>query len=392
MSEPASPAWARKDAFPVKPDSGPFGAIDGSTQSRSFESLADLKAYLKTGQGRLDWVWTPESERLVAPEEIPSLAPALKKRRLIFAAEDEDSARRSVVFTGLAVLYGGYSHFQGITPFGFPGIQFLVLTIFGFLYFTARPWREARKGRNFAKLLTGELIGDQVPEARFELWMENQRTPFSVLFLVFVVLVGGVQFATLELGIAEAGLVKARYFAGEKWRLFTAAFLHGNLIHFILNMSALWYLGRRVEILARWPHLAAAFFLSIIGAGWATVSWLPTQTSVGISGVVCGLLGFLLVFETLHRPLVPRPVRRRLAGILVSLIVIGTLGFKFIDNAAHFGGVITGVAYAFLVFPRSSSPHRPVILKRDYAIGGLGIFLIATSAIGAILAMLMYTS
>jgi hypothetical protein len=81
-----------------------------------------------------------------------------------------------------------------------------------------------------------------------------------------------------------------------------------------------------------------------------------------------------------------------LAGILVSLIVIGTLGFKFIDNAAHFGGVITGAAYAFLVFPGSSSPHRPVILKRDYAIGGLGIFLIATSAIGAILAMLMHTS
>ncbi|MDA7529686.1 rhomboid family intramembrane serine protease, partial [bacterium] len=200
---------------------------------------------------------------------------------------------------------------------------------------------------------------------------------------------GGAQFATPGLGISEAGLVKPRYLAGENWRLFTAVFLHGNLIHFILNMSALWYLGRRVEILARWPHLAGAFFLSIIGAGWATVSWLPNQTSVGVSGVICGLLGFLLVFETLHRSLLPRSARRRLAGILVSLIVIGTLGFKFVDNAAHLGGLVTGAIYAFVVFPRSSSPHRPMILKRDLAIGLVGIFLIGASAIGAIFMMVI---
>ena len=389
MSEPALPAWARDDAFPTRPNTSKFGVVDSSKMSRSFESLDELKAHLEVGKGRLDWIWKPEDDQLVAPEEVPKLAGTLKKRRLNFAAEDEAYARRTAPLTGIAVLCGFYCFFNGISPFDFPGIQFLVLTIFGFLYFTARPWWEARKGRDAAKLLTRDQIGDQVPEARFELWMENQRTPFSVLFLVLVVLVGGAQFATPGLGISEAGLVKTRYLAGENWRIFTAAFLHGNLIHFILNMSALWYLGRRVEILARWPHLAGAFFLSIIGAGWATVSWLPNQTSVGVSGVVCGLLGFLLVFETLHRPLVPRPARRRLAGILVSLIVIGTLGFKFVDNAAHLGGLVTGAAYAFVVFPRSSSPHRPLILKRDFAIGGIGIFLIAASAIGAIFMMLM---
>ena len=89
-------------------------------------------------------------------------------------------ARRRV--TGIAVLYGLFCFLMGISPFGFPGIQFLVLTIFGFLYFTARPWWEARKARAAAMRLTRDQISDQVPEARFELWMENQRTPFSVLF------------------------------------------------------------------------------------------------------------------------------------------------------------------------------------------------------------------
>jgi len=164
--------------------------------------------------------------------------------------------------------------------------------------------------------------------------------------------------------------------------------MHGNVIHFVLNASALWYLGRRVEILARWPHLAAVSFLSIMGAGWASVTWMPTQTSVGVSGVVCGLLGFLLVFETLHLALVPRPARRRLLGILISLVVIGAVGFLFIDNAAHFGGLVTGALYAVIVFPKSYSPERPSVLKRDIILGGISMVMICLSALGAIMAMM----
>jgi hypothetical protein len=66
-----------------------FGVVDHSRISRSFESLDELKDHLEIGKGRLNWIWTPESDRLVAPEEIPKLAGSLKKRCLIFAAEDE---------------------------------------------------------------------------------------------------------------------------------------------------------------------------------------------------------------------------------------------------------------------------------------------------------------
>lgn len=390
MSEPALPAWARGDAFSVKPEEGGFGTVDGKGGGQSFGSLDELKAYLKTGKGRLTLVWTPSHPRLISPEEIPELAGALKKRRLIFSAEDEGEAKRSLPFTGIAVLYGAYAYFQNDRPFGFEGFQFLVFAIFAFLYFTARPFWESYKGKKSAKALTRESLAGEIPEARFDLWMESQKTPFTVALLALVALVGLGQFLTPGSGIAEAGLDKAKYDAkGETWRIFTAAFMHGNVIHFALNASALWYLGRRVEILSRWPHLAGVFFLSIIGAGWATVAWLPTGTSVGVSGVVCGLLGFLLVFETLHRTLVPRPARRRLAGILVSLVVIGALGFRFVDNAAHFGGLATGAVYGLLVFPKSSSPQRPVILKRDYVLGSVSLVLIAVSALGAIVAMLM---
>lgn len=380
--------WARDKVFPKKPQGGNYGLVDEKGAGCSFDSLEKLQAYLEAGKGRLAWVWVPEFPRLVAPEEVPALLSSLRKRRLVFASEDSQEARRTLPFSGLALLYTLFLYGSGGSAFGFEGLDLLVLAVFAFLYFTARPWWEARKGRAAAKKLTAESMAEEVPEARFDLWLEQQKTLCTLVMAGLLVLVGVGQFIAEGPGIQEAGFDKTRYVLGEKWRLFTGAFLHGNLIHFILNASALWYLGRRVEILARWPHLAAVFFLSIIGAGWASLVWEPLQISVGISGGVCGLLGFLLVFETLHHGLVPRPARRRLAAILISLVGIGILGFRFIDNAAHFGGLVTGAAYALVVFPKSSSPQRPVILWQDRLIGGLALLLIFGAAVGALVAML----
>ena len=386
MSDPGLPAWARDGAFPKKPESFPFGTVDGKGEIEGFDTLEDLKSRLGSGKGRLAWVWVPGNDRLVAPEEVPGLLDVLKKRRLFFAKEDVEEAGKTAPFTGALCLYALYAVLKGVNPLGFPAPQFLAISGFAFLYFTARPWWEARKGRKEADLLEEGNLEDEVPEARFDLWMGSQKSMLTIGLVILVGLVGAVQLLTPGKGIAEAGLDKSAYALGETWRVFTAAFLHGNIIHFLLNASALYYLARRVEILARWPHLAATFLFSVMGAGWATVAWLP-KTSVGVSGVVCGLLGFLLVFETLHRPLVPRSARRRLLGILVSLIVIGFIGFQFVDNAAHFGGLVAGAVYAFVVFPRSSSPQRPVVLKRDIALGSISLVLILVSALGAVMVM-----
>jgi membrane associated rhomboid family serine protease len=391
------PAWAREKAFALKPATGEYGFLDDKGKGHGFESLEALRRHLESGRGRILWVWTPERERVVAPEEVGELADTLRKRRLIFARGDEEDARQSLPFTGIGLLLGGYAYVTGAQPLGFHGLEVLIMAGLAFLYFTARPWWASRKGRQAARDLTRERMAEEIPEARFDLWMETQKAPLTKVLLGLVAFVWIIQMITPGLGIKEAGLDKIRYALGERWRLFTGAFLHGNLIHFVLNASALWYLGRRVEILARWPQLATSFLLSMVGGGWATISWwqmklslgkLQAATSVGVSGAVCGLLGFLLVFETLHRPLVPRPARRRLAAILVSLVVIGILGFRFIDNAAHFGGLAIGAVYAFLVFPKSSSPERPRILGQDYVIGGVALALIGASAAVAVAAML----
>jgi membrane associated rhomboid family serine protease len=145
-------------------------------------------------------------------------------------------------------------------------------------------------------------------------------------------------------------------------------------------------LGKRVEVFARWPHVPMVFLFSAVAGGEASARFL-NATSVGASGGLMGWLGFLLVFETLHAKLVPRSSRRRLLGGVAMTALIGLVGYKFIDNAAHFGGLLAGMAYAGIVFPKSGSVMRPKINQKDRIIGMVCLAAIAGSAILAILRM-----
>jgi membrane associated rhomboid family serine protease len=180
-------------------------------------------------------------------------------------------------------------------------------------------------------------------------------------------------------GIPEAGLIKDRYAAGEWWRLFTAPLLHGNGVHFLMNAAALAYLGKRLEVFARWPHLPLSFLFSACIGGAASASFIAAP-SVGASGGLMGWLGFLLVFETLHTELVPRRARRRLAAGVLLTALIGLVGYRYIDNAAHAGGLVAGMAYAAIVFPKSSSGRRPRSTSTDRIAGSVALAAIGASA------------
>jgi membrane associated rhomboid family serine protease len=184
-------------------------------------------------------------------------------------------------------------------------------------------------------------------------------------------------------GTAEAGLMKDRYAQGEWWRLFTAPLLHGNIVHFLMNAAALAYLGKRVEVFARWPHVPLVFLFAASVGGEMSARFVAAPT-VGASGGLMGWLGFLLVFETLHKRLVPRRARRRLVAGVFLTAVIGLFGYKYIDNAAHAGGLIAGMLYAAIVFPASSSPSRPRSTISDVIAGGAAMAALVAATLFAI--------
>ena len=101
-----------------------------------------------------------------------------------------------------------------------------------------------------------------------------------------------------------------------------------------------------------------------------------------------GLLGFMLVFEALHKNLVPRPARRRLLAGLVLMGIMGVLGMSFIDNAAHAGGLLAGMVYAAIVFPSSLTSGRPRAEGKDRLVGSVAGLVFVTVCVLAVVKIL----
>jgi membrane associated rhomboid family serine protease len=385
------PVWARPDAFP---EAGPgWGWVDRKGRRIACASFEELSNAIVTDAGaRVDLVWTPEAPGLVLPEEIPALHAALRDARIRWAQwEIEEGKRQMLMFGaafGLMLAWHGFRTGH-ILSSGTIGLALLLFIVLGFI-----PWYQGRKRLKRARVWAlGEMAAD-APVLRFETWLAIQKAPATRLLLALMALVGLAQVwvevrspSPFGITVAMAGLTKHDGHAADGWRLLTAPFLHGHWLHWLMNASALAYLGKRVETFARWPHLVLSFLVAAWIGGEASARFVATP-SVGASGGLMGLLGFLLVFETLHRRLVPESSRRRLVGGVVLTAAIGFVFHRFIDNAAHAGGLVAGMVYAALVFPKSASPHRPRTTTVDLVLGGGALGLLVCSALLACAKML----
>lgn len=388
--------WARPDAFDEAPDG--WGWLDPSGRQHAVKTAADLLEIIGGDlDGRVILVWSPETERMILPEELEGAEePVASARSRRLQADASDSGRRLRWVTAALVVFALHLLWQFWTALP-QAMEFadrlidsihllrhsssLGLAVLGWLVFAFIPWYQSRKAlkewRSNRKMGAGPLI----PALRFDTWLDLQRAPITRILAALLLVVWLSQWMEGASAIRDAGLVKTAYQAGEWWRLLTAPWLHGNLIHLVLNALALLYLGKRVELFARWPHLLAVLLFASLAGGVVSAHAFKA-TSVGISGGLMGWLGFLLVFESLHRELVPRSSRRRLLGGLMLTALIGLLGYRFIDNAAHLGGLMAGIAYAWIVFPPSASFHRPRVLWIDRLAGAAaGLLLVAAVAL-----------
>ncbi len=416
-----SPVWAREDAFPVSPPG--WGWVDPKGQTHPCADKDVLASAIRSDRdGSVTLVWGPGYERMILPEELPGMVEALRTAREHWTRDDLAEAHYRLKWFGgifgalvLYSLYGGYLMAEqlaaraGTTIDFLQGLKFSAgtvirstqcgLALLMFVIFAFIPWWQARKRRMEMGKWNEESIAEAAPVIRFETWLEQQKAPFTKILAALVLIVaiaqlgGQVKTAGLKSlfsafgiwdGAKAAGLVKDAYLHhGEWWRLFTAPFLHGNVVHLLMNGAALLYLGKRVEVFARWPHVPFVFLFAAAIGGETSVRIVGTD-SVGASGGLMGWLGFLMVFETLHKALVPRRSRRRLAAGVALTALIGLVGYRYIDNAAHAGGLVAGMLYAVIVFPASSSPHRPRTTGTDKVAGGAAMVALAAAALFAV--------
>lgn len=146
-------------------------------------------------------------------------------------------------------------------------------------------------------------------------------------------------------------LERSRVWAGEPWRLLTAAFLHLGPIHLATNVVFGFLACRLVE-----PALGGRRFLALYVAsalGGSALSLLGQDgISAGASGALFGVVGALLALHRralgAWRPFLASAATRSLALGIVTTTVAATF-FVRVDQLSHAGGFVTGAVAAWLL-------------------------------------------
>jgi rhomboid protease GluP len=154
-----------------------------------------------------------------------------------------------------------------------------------------------------------------------------------------------------DLLAAYGAKINVNILAGEYWRLFTPIFLHASIVHIAFNMYALYVLGPGLE-----QHYGPGPFLGLYlvsgFAGNVISYWMAPNPSLGASTAIFGLVAAEAVFVYQNRFMFGGRARQ----ILVNLLTIVAINFVIglspgIDNWGHLGGLIGGLAFAWLGGP-----------------------------------------
>ncbi|MGW0521418.1 rhomboid family intramembrane serine protease [Crossiella sp. NPDC003009] len=190
------------------------------------------------------------------------------------------------------------------------------------------------------------------------------------LFVLTAVQAGGVNDLR-ESWVYDNGSMWQVAVAGDQWwRLLTSEFLHVAPWHLAVNMFSLWMLGQELEPLFGRIRFAVLYLLSGIGASVAI--FLFSDSAVGASGAIFGLLGaVVIVFIRRRQNLQP------LAMVFGLNVVFGL----FIGNVSwvgHGGGLVTGalIAAGLIYVPVATRKLWQTInvVAITLALAGLAIF------------------
>jgi rhomboid protease GluP len=145
---------------------------------------------------------------------------------------------------------------------------------------------------------------------------------------------------------------------GEYWRLFTALFLHGGLLHLGFNLFALYVLGPPLERSIGTMRFVACYLISGLASGAGVIGLTliglvqPAQL-IGASGSIMGIVGAWAGFLMRHRH-APH-AKQRLANIvmIVAIQIAFDLSTPQVSMSAHLCGLVAGFLLG-LIMARSA--------------------------------------
>lgn len=145
------------------------------------------------------------------------------------------------------------------------------------------------------------------------------------------------------MGAANGDLIRS----GDYYRILTSSFLHAGPEHLLINMYSLFVLGMSVINIIGEEKFLVVYFVSAIFAGMTSL--LTKHYSVGASGAIFGLLGFILVFALINRKNMKKSVLIEIFSVLGLNLMIGLVPGSGIDNLGHLGGLISGIIISIIL-------------------------------------------
>jgi len=143
------------------------------------------------------------------------------------------------------------------------------------------------------------------------------------------------------------------------WRLVTAGFLHGGLMHILMNSWVLFDLGAEVEAAYGTSRMLVFYFISTVCGFLASTMFSSAAISVGASAGLFGLIGAMIAFGMQHQSALGAAIRGLYVRWAIYGLLFGLLPFFRVDNAAHIGGLASGFAVAYVAgLPRVSGSLR----------------------------------
>jgi membrane associated rhomboid family serine protease len=223
---------------------------------------------------------------------------------------------------------------------------------------------------------------DAAFESSFLRALFTRPSPFTMIFIginvgVFALmcLAGGFAVTSVHPEVLRGFGAKQNNLIGEQheyWRLITAIFIHIGIIHLLLNNYALWIIGQEIEQIYGSARFVTLYLATGVIGSLGSYVFNPQATSAGASGAIFGLFGVMATFAFKYRREIPellsREIKRRVLPIIAINLVFG-LSVRIVDNAAHIGGLLSGIALALAVpYMRPTEKLTPLVWRALQAI------------------------
>lgn len=128
---------------------------------------------------------------------------------------------------------------------------------------------------------------------------------------------------------------------GAYLQLFTAMFVHIDIVHLLGNMFFLLIFGLRAEELFTIQEYIAIYLLSGLAGNLVTLLFGPYMVSAGASGAIFGLFGACTIY-------IRRAVGQSIIGaLLFSFFLLMMSSGGNVNNLAHLGGLVVGLVIGY---------------------------------------------